>query len=576
MKTIYFLIFIFIFALNCFGQNFQLKLIGVSKYENKVLDSLQYLTTHKNIKSISDEIKNIAQALSKKGYIESRFIENKKVNDSTYITKFDLGQRIFTTYIYIGKNKALQNEYSKQQNEIANLLELESGKDTLKIPFKELESFLNQATQKLEQQGFAFAKLNLINLRKEKKVLYSELHYELGKARTLNSIIVKYNKSDKKNSFPNGHLTQMNLKYKNKIFNKKTVNNIYEDFEKFRFVSQVKYPEILFTKDTTKVYIYLDKRKSNTFDGFIGFANNNNNKIRFNGYLDITLENALKSGEQLSFYWKSNGNDQKTFMTGIEIPYLFKSPLCLKAKINIFKQDSTFQNTKTAVDLGYYIDYNSKIYLGYQATESSEIQNTNNTTLSDYKNSFITSNFEYLKFDIRNSNFPLKSMLSINFGIGKRTNNDLNTLPISIRQFYINLEASHNFYLNPKNCININYHNYFLKSDTYIINELFRFGGINSIRGFTENNFQANFMTAIQSEYRYILSPSLYLHSILDFCSYEDDSLNNKNDLIGIGTGIGVNTKSGLLKLSFANGIIKNQAIKLYNTLFHISYNVEF
>ncbi|MFM9824619.1 hypothetical protein [Flavobacterium sp.] len=548
----------------------------MSKYENKVLDSLQYLPSHQNIKSINDEIKNVAQTLSKKGYLECQFIENKKVNDATYIAKFDLGDRTNTIHIYIGKNKAIQNEFLKQQNEIVGLLELANGKDTLKIPIVELESFLNQATQKLEQQGFAFAKLKLIHLRSQNKVLYSELQYDLGKARILNSIIVKYNNSDKKNSLPNGHLTQMNLKYKNKIFNKKVVNTIYEDFEKFRFVSQVKYPEILFTKDTTKVYIYLDKRKSNTFDGFIGFANNNNNKIRFNGYLDITLENALKSGEQFSFYWKSNGNDQKTFISGIEIPYLFKSPLSLKAKINIFKQDSTFQNTKTALGLGYYIDYNSRIYLEYQETESSDIQNTNNTTLSDYKNSFITSNFEYLKFDFKNSNFPVKSKLSINFGIGKRTNNDLNTAPISIKQFYINLQASHNFYLNPKNCINIKYHNYFLKSDTYIINELFRFGGINAIRGFTENNFQANFMTAIQSEYRYVLSPSLYLHSILDFCSFEDDSLNTKNDLIGIGLGMGVNTKSGLLKLAFVNGITKNQAIKSYNTLFHVSYNVEF
>jgi hypothetical protein len=43
------------------------------------------------------------------------------------------------------------------------------------------------------------------------------------------------------------------------------VNQIYQDFEKFQFTNQVKYPEILFTKDSTKAYVYLEKRKSNTF-----------------------------------------------------------------------------------------------------------------------------------------------------------------------------------------------------------------------------------------------------------------------------------------------------------------------
>ncbi|WP_232758726.1 hypothetical protein [Flavobacterium sp. ALD4] len=46
----------------------------------------------------------------------------------------------------------------------------------------------------------------------------------------------------------------------------------------------------------------MEKRKSNTFDGFIGFNNNENKKITFNGYLDVTLENTLQVGEQFSLY----------------------------------------------------------------------------------------------------------------------------------------------------------------------------------------------------------------------------------------------------------------------------------
>jgi hemolysin activation/secretion protein len=134
----------------------------------------------------------------------------------------------------------------------------------------------------------------------------------------------------------------------------------------------------------------------------------------------------------------------------------------------------------------------------------------------------------------------------------------------------------YNFYLNKKNCININYQNYFLKSDRYIINELYRFGGVKSIRGFAENSLQANFMTAMSTEYRFIISPDLYIHSILDYGYYKDDTSSYGANLFGFGLGIGLRTKNGNLKLSFTNGSTDGQTVTFSNTLANLSYNIEF
>lgn len=565
MKPLQLFISFLIFSLNCSAQNFHLRLIGSSDTENRVLDSLNYNSKHKNIKSIIDEINSTSEKLSKIGFIENRILENSKQNDSSYIAKFSLEQRINSIHIYIGRNPAIND-----------LIALKKTKDTIILPYIETESFLNQTLLKLEQKSYALAKLKLINIQKKKKTLYADLQFETGQQRQLNSIVVKFDESNKKSSFPEGHLNQINRKYRNNPFNQDVVRKIHDDFEKLRFISQIKYPEILFTQDTTKVYVYLEKRKSNTFDGYVGFSNNENNKIVFNGYLDLTLENALKAGEQFSLNWKSDGNNQKTFKASIDLPYLFKSPVGLKAQIYIFKQDSIFQNTKTAIDLGYFVDYNTRIYLGYQSTESSDIQNTNNTTISDYKNAFLTSNLEYTKLDHTNSTFPKKTKLSITLGTGKRTTNGLIETLETSKQIYINLNAMHNFYLNKKNCINIKYQNYFLKSDTYIINELYRFGGMNSIRGFAENSLQANFATALITEYRHIISKDLYIHSIMDYGYFEDRTTNNKGYLLGFGLGTGLKTKNGHLKLTFTNAKTTNKAIKFYNTIATISYNIEF
>ena len=104
------------------------------------------------------------------------------------------------------------------------------------------------------------------------------------------------------------------------------------------FVSQIKYPEVLLTKDSTKVYLYLEKRKNNSFDGFLGFGNKETTqKLQFNGYLDLNLYNNLNSGERFNLYWKNDGNKQSTFNVNLDLAYIFKSPMALKTNLRIFK-----------------------------------------------------------------------------------------------------------------------------------------------------------------------------------------------------------------------------------------------
>jgi hypothetical protein len=523
----------------------------------------------------------MSEKLSKIGFIDNQILENRKENDSVYSSKFKLGERIKSIHLHIGRRILSAEEGDETaityyNTEIRDLIGLKKTEDTLFIPYIEIKSFLDKTLKQLEKRGFSLATLNLINIQKQKQTLVAELQFTPNQQRTLNKIVLKFTDNNSKNYFPKGHLIQMNRKYRNETFNQEIVGKIHDDFDKFRFTNQLKYPEILFTTDSTKVYVYLEKRKSNTFDGFIGFSNNEGNKLTFNGYLDLNLENTLHLGEQFSLNWKSDGNNQKTFKAGIEIPYLFKSPIGLKAQINIFKQDSTFQNTKTQIDLGYYIDYNSRVYLGYQATESSDIQNTNNTILSDFTNSFINANFEYSKLDRINPIFNKKTSLTISVGTGKRTKNSFLETSANNQQFYSNINALYNFEFNKKNSIKLNFQNYYLRSDTYIINELYRFGGVNSIRGFAENSLQAHFMAAILTEYRYLLSPDLYLNSIIDYAYYQDGSTDLKDTLLGIGFGMGLQTKNGLLKLAIANGSSKNQEIKFNNTILQIAYNVKF
>jgi hypothetical protein len=270
-------------------------------------------------------------------------------------------------------------------------------------------------------------------------------------------------------------------------------------------------------------------------------------------------------------YWKSDGNDQKTFNAKIELPYIFKSPFGLKAQLNIFKQDSTFQNTQTALDLGYFFNYNTRLYLGYQSAESSDIQNQNTASISDYENSFVTTQFEFVDFKADEFLFPEKTKIDFKVGIGSRKSK-----LIKNEQVFLNINLKHTIFLNDKNNINIKSQNYYLNSDVYIVNELYRFGGINSIHGFNENSLQANLFTSLLSEYRYIVAPNLYVHSIIDYGYYQDKTSKTSGNLLGLGFGFGLATKNGLFNIVYANGSTKEQAIKGSNSIIHISFKTQF
>jgi hypothetical protein len=562
-------ILLFILSLHCGAQNFELQLTATSSAENKIIDSLNYTPRHKNLNSLRLEIETTSQRLSNLGYIENTVTERHQANDSTYIAKFHLGTKIKFVHIHIGKNKAT-----------AKLLSTHIKQDSIFLQYADVENFLQQNTIKLEKEGYSLAKVKLTNIQKKGNTLFTELQFESENRRQLNAIVIKHSEDSQQNNFPKGHLTQISRRYKNKVFNQDIVSKINSEFEKFGFVNQIKYPEVLFTEDSTKVYVYLQKRKSNTFDGFIGFSNNENKKLTLNGYLDLSLQNTLHVGEQFSLYWKTDGNGQRTFKTSLELPYLFTSPIGLKGELNIFKQDSTFQNTKTAIDISYFVNYDTRIYLGYQSTVSSDIQNAGSSIISDYTNSFVTANLDYSYYDSTNSLFLKQSTLLLKTGSGNREMQNQAENSKKNKQFFLELQAILTFNLNSKNNVNIKTQNYYLHSSNYFTNELYRFGGINSIRGFIENSLTANFMTSILTEYRYVVSPSLYFHTILDYCRLEGPAAiatgDKKNNLLGIGIGLGAQTKAGLLKISMANGSSRNEKIKFSNTIIHLSYNVKF
>jgi len=140
----------------------------------------------------------------------------------------------------------------------------------------------------------------------------------------------------------------------------------------------------------------------------------------------------------------------------------------------------------------------------------------------------------------------------------------------------LNLDAFNIFNLNNKNAIYLRTKGSYLISDSYYENELFRFGGINSIRGFEENSLFASLFSFINSEYRFQLSNSIYIHSIFDAGYFENKITDTQQKLFGYGFGFGILTNAGLFKLNYANGKTEDSNFKLSNSKVHLSLTANF
>lgn len=527
---------------------------GENSVEQKQIDSLGHIKKHTTVSEILKEKERFELNLQNNGFFEAKLIEQQKQNDSTFLFKYSIGKPISEIVIYIGENS----------KETLKIIQVE--KDTILLKINSIEAWMQSKVNLLENKGFALAKLKLTSHKQINKKLHANLTIELSEKRSVEDLVILgYDK------FPRNIKQNLIKKLRKQTFNQELVKETNNYFLSLPFITQTKYPEVLFTENTTKIYAYLEKSTPNKFDGFIGFSNDEESNLVFNGYLDLSLQNIFNSGEKFNLYWKNDGNQQTSFHLGTEIPYVFKTPLGMKADLRIFKRDSTFQNTMTDLNVGYYFTYNKKVFFGFQSVKSIDIQKTNSSFINNFTNTFYTTSFEYNKRAIGNILFPEKTSFILKSGFGSRSIGSEKS-----GQFFSQLDVSYILNLNQKNNIKLKNQTYYLNSDTYIINELYRFGGINSIRGFRENSLQANLFSGLMLEYNYILAPNIYVHSITDYGYFQDKASNVSTNLLGLGFGFGLLTNNGLFNLIYANGSTNDQTIKLSNSIIHISFKTNF
>ena len=540
------------------AQELQLKLISNDSIETNIINSIGYSKTFVDFDELQTEVTLFKDQLFQRGYIEAQILDIIQTPP------------LVTVRLALGSKYDFIHLYASQP--VFNLLELDDIKTNDNSPcyaveITALETLLNSLTELLTTKSYPFASISLKKIAAiDQSTLRANLVVETKKSRQLQSVELKgYEK------FPRSFIKHYLGIKPNTPFDLKAIQSKTEALSQLQFTKQIRPAEVLFTQDTTRVYLYLEKMKSNRFDGFLGFGSDENSgTLELNGYLNLNLINNLNFGESFRLNYRADENDLKTFQTQLTLPYLFKSPIGSELELNIFKKDSTFTTAEQAINLFYQVNPKQKVFLGVRSTQSNALEQETNSNLGDYKTNAYELKYTYQQRTPQNLLFPLSGFLELRLSRSKRK-----TINTTTNQLLYLLNASKIFNLNQKNSFYLNLQLQGIDSDTYLLNELIRFGGINSVRGFEENSINTSGLGVLVSEYRYQLSPTLYVHSIID-AGYFGIPGQSDQKLYGFGFGFGLLTDAGLLKFNLANGQVENQNFRFSDSKIHLSLRTTF
>ncbi|CAI8283434.1 MAG: Outer membrane protein assembly factor BamA [Flavobacteriaceae bacterium] len=555
-KILYFLLFLSSSYYAC-SQNINLEI----EFLSNSADVSNYKKIKKNAIEFTDLEKIIdvsIDSLKKQGYFKARVKEITKKDSFNYNSIIELNEQFNNIYIY-DVNKVII--YEDKIRKIDN-------KEYYTVEINELESFLKKTTKKLADRGYPFNKIKLINIKEiDNSSISANLNVDLGEKRTLDKIKIKgYEKFPK--SFTKQYLkllTEETFDFEKIKEKSKKINNL-------GFVRQTKDPEVLFKKDSTITYLFIEKTENNSFDGFIGFATNEeSNKLELNGYVNLKLSNTLNYGEEITLDYKSTDNEDKFFKTNIIAPFVLQSPLGLELSLNLTKKDTSYTKDEQSIGVNYLTKNKHGISLHLSYLNSVSNLTIVNQSIKDYNSKFQKIRYSYLIPNINNKLIPIKFLNTLEFSIGERRDNT-NTR----KQIKYKTKTYNNFKITNKSSIYLNFESYGLISTNFYQNEMLLFGGINSIRGFEENSIAANKLFMINSEYRFTIDNNIYINTILDSAYYENSLSDIKGYIYGLGLGLNINTNSGVFKINYANGVKKGEAVDLKLSKIHVSFSNTF
>jgi hypothetical protein len=337
-------------------------------------------------------------------------------------------------------------------------------------------------------------------------------------------------------------------------------------------------------------------------DGIIGFAPNSqlNNKLVITGEANLRLLNILGSGKELGINYRSFLNNSQDLKVRFMWPYILRTNIAFGYGLDLLKFDTSFLDVKNEFTFQYRFtgtDY-FKVFYNLQTTalltvDTNAIKATRQLpTSSDIRYDQYGSGFRISRYDYFLN--PRKGYsIEFNGGAGVKQvlrNNAINNLRLtgsngesyslydSVRlryvQYSLSLNAELYVPLFSRAAVRWQVMAAHLESENIFFNELFRIGGIRTLKGFDEQSMFASSYAIINTELRYLLQQNSNFILFWNGAWYRNSSrtpvLSDKP--YGFGAGLNFETDAGIFSVYYAVGSQMNNPVELDKARIHFGF----
>jgi len=556
------------------GQENKLILKLENTSNNKIIE--QYSNVSGDSVKIQEKLKSLITDLYNNGYLSASIDSIRYDSVNTYADLYIGNQYLWSNLDFSKLDPLLQEELKKDkvENQIVNLTELNDLK-------KDIVAFY-------ENSGYPFAKVKLDSFKMDSFLFKSTIEVQKGDYYSIDSIIIKGE-------------PRISLNYIKKIlqidnniaFNQDKLNGISKSINEQRFLKEIKPSEIEFREKGVDLYLYIEDKRANMFDGIIGFLpeNEKSGKLLITGELNLNLVNSFGRGEELSLNWEKMESSTQKLNVGFNYPYLFGTNLGIDLDFELYKKDSSFLSLNTGLGLRLFLTYDDYLKAYYRYKSSSRIGDDNlsiSMNFADIKSNIFGAQYYLNELDYKIN--PRKGIvLDLFAGAGLKNitakQNNVDSLILNTDNNTIEIEAGINldiyfpiyknfvFHFNNKS----RYLDQFADNDKEVVffeNELYRFGGARSLRGFDESIFYASIYSIQNVEIKYLFEQNSAFYIFWNGAYYYKNVIDEVTEDFPWGFGIGLDfeTGAGIFSLSYALGKQFENPIEIKTAKIHFGY----
>ncbi len=371
---------------------------------------------------------------------------------------------------------------------------------------------------------------------------------------------------------------------KGDAFNQRNIDLIKSRLKKLKFVKMIGEPQLSFSNGKSVLYLKLDHKKSSRFNGILGILPNNttDRRVLITGELNLDLLNPFGSGKQIKAEWKKvQPQTQQLFML-YRHPDFLRTGAEVTADLQLLKQDSAFINVERRLNVGYPIGRGQVGFFSKLRTSRllSAAQYDSLTSPPYLDSDYWSYGVQYRWDNLDDPFFPRRGwQTELEASLGSKSildntqvhDSHYSTVEEKSVQGYVFIQASKYTRLGKQTVLLLKLQSGSIQNKNLFLNDMFRVGGLNSLRGFNENNFFASGYGVMTTEFRLYSDESSYLLLFYDQ-SYLVSNLAgmvSEDKPFGVGAGISFATANGNFNFIYSLGQSKSEKLSLSRSLIH-------